>query len=111
MMEKHAYYVNVGAGEILRDPTVSAYDFEIRATEREADELFELFDQAESASLTGFLKAHIPYEPFHYDKYDIILNKIYHKIYELGTEETKNHIASMGILDEYKNDKQRSEDY
>ena len=100
-MEKRKYYVTVGSGEILPDKTLSEWEFEIDATLKEAKQLEELFIKVNNLSWDNFWKAHVPIqkEPEGtLTPYDITLHHIYKMIYMLGTETTKEHIRSMGIL-------------
>jgi hypothetical protein len=102
-LEKKTYYVSVGGGEILEPSNMLGnYELEIEATEEEIDLLSELFEESEEAGQDTAARAIIPYRLYHNDKendaYDDNLIEIYRKLHELGTEETKRHIESMGIL-------------
>lgn len=97
MMDKQKYYVSVGSGEILNDPTSSSYQFEIEATEADVIRLGRLFDQASSASGEGFL--HIrAIEKEKNQPHDEAMSSIYQTLYDLGDDSTKQHIESMSIL-------------
>lgn len=102
-MEKETFYITVGSGEISKIRTASPFDLVIEATEDEISTLRELFDQQYSTEWQGFFRAHIPYIQYHHDKpndaYDAGIKQVYQKLHELGTNETKEHIESMGILD------------
>ncbi|OZM57337.1 hydrolase [Lottiidibacillus patelloidae] len=102
-MERKTFYITVGSGEIHEDQGASSYEFEIQATEEEAEQLSELFETANSASHHSFWRAHTPYIQYHHDvendEYDNSLKAIYKKIYELGNNEAKKHIETMGMLD------------
>lgn len=101
-MEKKHYYVTVQQGRVLDDPTVTPYEFEIIATQEEADELQKLFEHMPANDFASFTEAHIPYKPYHLDQSnDVIdenLSKIYEKIYELGTEETRQFMEEHNYL-------------
>ncbi|GGH87732.1 hypothetical protein JOD43_004027 [Pullulanibacillus pueri] len=103
-MEKSNYYVKVGTGEVLPDKTMSEWEFEIQATPEQASMLEEALRDADKESWENFFQAHIPikeYSSFHQiDDYDHNLKHAYEAIHALGTKETKEHIESMGILDE-----------
>jgi hypothetical protein len=109
-MNKKPYYVSVpgpGTGEVRSEKGESSYDFEINATEDEAYELKEFFEKAYSDDMKTYLHMHIvPVIPNSIDKdhkeYDDSFNTIYQKIYELGTENTKEQIEQMGILNALK---------
>ena len=100
-MEKRKYYVKVGSGEVLPDKTLSEWEFEIDATPQEARQLEGLFDMTDNESFTNFFKAHVPLREYYEEEnipYDKKLQQVYQLLYDLGTEETKEHIRSMGIL-------------
>ena len=100
-MKKNKYYIKVGSGEILPERTMSEWEFEIIATPEEAMRLRQLLEETNSESNSIFLKAHIPMQE-DYDEenipYDKKLRQVYQLIHDLGTDETKEHIQSMGIL-------------
>jgi acetate kinase len=102
-MERKTFYITVGSGEIHEDKGASSFEFEIDATEEEAEQLSELFETANSASHHSFWRAHTPYIQYHHDaendEYDNSLKAIYQKIHELGKPATREHIESMGIID------------
>lgn len=89
-------------GEISRSATSSPWNFRIEATDDEITLLRELFDQNYSTEIQNFFRAHVPYIQYHYDRendaYDKTLKKVYGIIYELGDEEARQYIESLGIL-------------
>ena len=101
---KKTYYIKVNSGEITQSATDSAWDFKIEATDEEIISLREYFDHNYSTEWKNFFRAHIPFVEYHNDKdndaYDETIRKVYGMIYQLGDEEAKSHIESMGILDE-----------
>lgn len=101
-MEKSTYYVSVQAGTILQDQGAAAYEFEIEATSKEVDKLQELMEMMRDAEGDTFARAPIPGIPYHLDEandiYDHSLKDIYKAVYELGTEETRQHIKGIGII-------------
>lgn len=56
-MDKQKYYVSVGAEEILNQPIVSSYPFEIEATPAEVARLSALFARANADSRDGFFNS------------------------------------------------------
>ncbi|KAB2338910.1 hydrolase [Cytobacillus depressus] len=100
---KKTYYIKVETGEITQSTTDSAWDFKIEATDEEITSLREYFDHNYSNEWKSFVRAHIPFMEYHNDKdndaYDKTIKKVYGMIYELGDEEARSHIESMGILD------------
>ncbi|MDF9296257.1 hydrolase [Geobacillus stearothermophilus] len=103
---KKTYYVSMATGEISQLKTASPWDFQIEATDEEITQLREYFDQNYSTDWQAFWRAHVPYIQYHYDRendaYDRTLTKIYEMIYRLGNEEAKEHIRSLGILPDEK---------
>ncbi|RAP77833.1 hypothetical protein [Paenibacillus montanisoli] len=99
------YYVSVQAGSILEDPEAAAYELAITANEEELNRLQELFE--EYATMDEAQTGHFFITPYSSasDRQmnagtDGILIDIYRLLYELGTPETKNHIATMGLFRE-----------
>jgi len=101
-MNKKTYYVTVGSGEILQDPTVAAFEFEIQATDDELHKLQELFEDTAEAELSTALRGITPYLEYSYDKendlYDYKLREIYQMLHALGSQRTREHIESMHVL-------------
>nr|WP_180954691.1 hydrolase [Bacillus sp. V5-8f] len=101
---KNTYYIYVANGQISRDGESSPWNFKIEATDEEIIKLREYFNQNADTEIENFFRAHVPYIQYHYDRendeYDKTIQKIYGMIYELGDDEAKNHIESMGILQE-----------
>ncbi|TRY25982.1 hypothetical protein FOI68_09605 [Brevibacillus sp. LEMMJ03] len=101
-MEKKRYYVSVQAGTILENQGDASYELEIEASEVEVEELRSLFDQRWTNDFDSYLRAHIVAIPYHEDKendlHDEHLRDIYATLYRLGTEETRRHIQSMGLV-------------
>ncbi|RXZ84632.1 hypothetical protein EBB07_01030 [Paenibacillaceae bacterium] len=102
------FYVAVGAGQILEDQQASSYELEIRANEEEVGRLQELMEELSSWDEAQTIHFFGPVSSVSNDRlnlgYDILLNKIYSLIHELGTESTRQHIDSMGIeLNQYEN--------
>ncbi|WP_185861642.1 hydrolase [Peribacillus cavernae] len=99
---KNTYYIYLANGQISQDRESSEWNFKIEATDEEITQLREYFDQNYSTEIENFYRAHVPYVQYHYDRendaYDETIQRIYGMIYELGDEEAKNHIESMGIL-------------
>ncbi|MBB3067635.1 hypothetical protein FHS14_000605 [Paenibacillus baekrokdamisoli] len=99
------YYVSVQAGSILESPTLAAYELVIEANQEERDQLEEWFGELSSMDEAEAL--HFTEHPFGSATVeemsrgvDGILEEIYKQLYRLGTSETKNHIAMMGLFPE-----------
>ncbi|WP_027725378.1 hypothetical protein [Tuberibacillus calidus] len=100
-MEKKKYYVRVGTGEVLPDPTLSEWEFEILATPQEVHELKDLLEMTDDEAFINYIKAHAPFQELEENiPYDKKLETVYRYLYELGTEETKAHIRSMGFIEQ-----------
>jgi len=100
---KIPYYVSVQAMQVLADPKAANYELEIIADELEVIQLKQLFDEMYhiDTGLTGHSLLNplesTPSSELMYD-HDQIMKQIYKRIYDCGTEETKQHIESMNIL-------------
>ncbi|MBB3109862.1 hypothetical protein FHS18_001925 [Paenibacillus phyllosphaerae] len=100
---RKTYYVSVQAGSVLEDPTAASFELEIRANEEEIDQLQELFDDIATEDESEFIHFHKhPYgskDTDHLsDGVDNLLVDVYKLLYELGTPETRVHIAKMGLF-------------
>ncbi|WP_028561887.1 hypothetical protein [Paenibacillus pinihumi] len=99
--ERKPYYVAVGAGQILEDPTAAAYELEILANEEELNRLQELFEELSSWDEAQVLHFTRPFGSFSTERinlgYDHLLGRVYKLLYEVGTEQTKAHIESMHL--------------
>lgn len=100
-MDKKRYYVSIQSRSIMYNQGDAAYELEIDATKEDVEKLTELFNQWEDADEKTFFRAHIPVIPYHHDTendvYDNLLKEIYKTIYQMGTDQTKNHISSMNL--------------
>lgn len=101
-MEKKKYYVNIGSGEISQIKYHNNEEFIIEATHDEVRLLREKMNNMDDASFRSFFRAHVPIMPYHNDKsnddYDHNITEAYQMMYNLGDEQTKSHIESMGVL-------------
>jgi hypothetical protein len=101
--EREKYYVSLGTQEISKLKAFNNEDFVIYATPEEVIELRELFNEMREADQGAFWRAHVPIKEYHHDGpndlYDQGLYKVLEMLYKLGDEETKEHIQSMGLLD------------
>ncbi|HWO75690.1 MAG TPA: hydrolase [Bacillus sp. (in: firmicutes)] len=102
--ERKTYYIDLGSGEISRSRTASAWNYQIEASDEDITQLREYFDQMHSTGWQNFFRAHVPYVQYHYDREndanDRLLKDVYQLIHDLGDEEARKQIESMGILDE-----------
>lgn len=99
---KKKYFVSVQAKTIMLNQGDASYELEVFATEEELDALQILFADMMEVDEASMIRSGIPGIPYHFDKendnYDYYLELIYRKIYELGTEVTKNHIREMELF-------------
>lgn len=102
MSEKKTYYVEVATGEISQSATSSTWNYKIEADDEEIIKLREYFDENYSIEWQSFFRAHVPFIEYHHDgendAYDKTMKEVYSMLYELGDNDAKNHIESMGIL-------------
>lgn len=100
--QKKTYYIDIASGEISQSETASSWNFKIKANDDEITKLREEFAYNYSEGIQNFLRAHVPYVEYHNDTnndhQDKSLIRAYQMIYELGDDEARNHIESMGIL-------------
>ncbi len=86
-MIKRKYYVNIGTQEISQIPFGTNSEFVIQANDEEIFLLREKFNEIHDADMGTFVRAHIPFVPYHNDSqnddYDSGLKGAYQMIYEL----------------------------
>ncbi|HLR74380.1 MAG TPA: hydrolase [Virgibacillus sp.] len=101
-MEKKKYYVSIASGEISQIQYQNNDEFIIYATDDEVRMLRAKMDNMHDASIGAFWRAHVPIVPYHNDQpnddYDENITEALRMIYDLGDEETKSHIQTMGVL-------------
>ncbi|AJS57479.1 hypothetical protein [Paenibacillus sp. IHBB 10380] len=100
-MDKHKYYVSVHGRSVLPDKTLAAYEWEIYATPAQAEEmllLMGLVQEKEEEAFPGYV---FPWpdtpEQVVNVYYEDALNDVYQKIYELGSEDTREQMKGSGI--------------
>ncbi|SFJ11273.1 hypothetical protein SAMN02799624_03303 [Paenibacillus sp. UNC496MF] len=106
--DRKPYYVSVQAGSVVEDPTVTGYELAIAANEEELNRLQELLeeyatmDEAQTAAnwTNPFWGAATDSDKRMNAGTDGLLVDIYRLLYELGTDETKRHVATMGLFPE-----------
>lgn len=101
-MEKKKYYIDIGSGEISQIKYDNNDSFTIQATTEEISLLRAKMENMHDAGVRSFFRAHVPIMPYHNDKsnddYDSNLTETYQMLYDLGDDEAKKHIDSIGIL-------------
>ncbi|WP_087972918.1 hypothetical protein [Oceanobacillus rekensis] len=104
MVTKNHFFVTIDTKEI-RDVSIddNQVEYEIIADEQELLEIQQIFqtmdneskDAVEDISINPFDEAKVDSER---ETYDRSLISVYQRLYELGTEETKNKIKELGII-------------
>lgn len=101
---KKTYYVNLTTREITDTPYGNEQPFVIEASDAEIELLRKKMDNMYEEDLLSFVRAHIPFQPYHVnnpsDQFDQEFMEAYEMIYQLGDDETKAKIMEMGILKE-----------
>ncbi|SFI59116.1 hypothetical protein SAMN02799624_01530 [Paenibacillus sp. UNC496MF] len=95
------YYVSISARTIQAEPPETDH-LAIRANERQLEALQRKLDREDRNDELTSARAIIPYKSAERDpateEFSADLLDLYAYVYELGTPETKAHIASMRIL-------------
>ncbi|MFD2612253.1 hypothetical protein [Paenibacillus gansuensis] len=101
-MQKETYYISVAEGILRKETYGENYEFEIQATEQEAEALMEQLDMLQTDDEKSHFKAMVPYKSNETDsvnqEFKQDMKDVYRTIYELGTPETKQHIERMNIV-------------
>ncbi|GGJ99666.1 hypothetical protein GCM10007063_22510 [Lentibacillus kapialis] len=99
---KDKYYVNLGSQEISRTKFGNNDEFIIYASDDEIRALRGKLNRMRDSDMRAFFRAHVPIMPYHNDKanddYDAGVTEAFQIIYDLGDNETKQHIEDIGIL-------------
>ncbi len=107
--------MDIQSGKISIDAPEQGGHFCIQASEKEYAELKAIADQLYQDDMKTYVRSHIPFLEYHHDKendqYDAKLIELYQKLYELGDEATRRHIASMDILGHYSLNNQQGNSY
>lgn len=98
-MERMKLYVSVVNQQVYPHPHDSPWEYEVQITPEAAPIFKRLFNQMDRLEFRNFLRSHLPYVPYHYDKdnYDIDRRtmKVYALIHEFTDEESKRFIESL----------------
>jgi len=98
-MEKKKYYVSVQSKSLSRDQGQAAYEWEIEASDAEAEELGQLLLLLEESEHATFFRGMTPGVPYHMDLendgYDGTLRHVLGRIHALGTPDTKAQLANI----------------
>lgn len=101
-MDRETYYVNVGSREVSQELYGNRASFTIEANREEIRLLRAKMDAMQDADTISFFRAHVPFIPYHKDSgsntYDAEMNAVFQMVHDLGGDETKADLASMGVL-------------
>lgn len=96
------YFVNMQSKEISETKYGNSNYYTIFARAEEVDQLRRLMDNMSDADQASFIRAHVPFVPYHIDDatdtYDQYYKEAMKFIYQYGNHEARDHIESMGIL-------------
>lgn len=99
---QNKYFIGISNGAITQKVADQNAGYTIYANEKELREIRSKLEKMNDASLASFFRAHVPIKPYHEDPqndaYDEGLNELFQMLYELGDEQTKEHIRSLDIL-------------
>lgn len=99
---RNKYHINISTGAITQDNSDQNAAYTIYANGQEIKEIRNELEKMHDASNASFVRAHIPIMLYHNDPqndaYDAGLKTLFQLLYELGDEETKQHIQSLDIL-------------
>lgn len=92
-------YVSVAHHRYYFHPDDSPWEYEIEAGPEVIGVIDQLFNQKDELEWKNFLRAHLPYIPYHLnrenDEVDNRLKKLYAILHEFGNDEAKEVIESM----------------
>lgn len=101
-MDREKYYVNIASGEISKTLVGDNRSFVIYASMDEIRQLRYHLDRMDEASFGSFWRAHVPFKPYHEDpendQYDTHIEAVYTILYNCGTEDGREHISSLNII-------------
>ncbi|MNO47345.1 hypothetical protein D3C76_376580 [compost metagenome] len=95
-MEKKTYYVSVQGRSLLDNEDEASYEWVIHATKSEADTICHMLEQIGETEDSEFLAYTYPWPDTPEDgvnaNYSSLMNDLYHEIYRLGSEETRQQV-------------------
>ena len=98
-MGKCKLYVSVTDQRVYNYPDDSPWEFKIEVQREFVPIFHRLFEQVNEIEFQNFLRAHLPYVPYHADrdndKIDIRTQKIYALIHEFSDQQTKAFIEEL----------------
>ncbi|WP_433746564.1 hypothetical protein [Paenibacillus amylolyticus] len=95
-MDSKKYYVSVMGRSVIPDPSVTSYEWIIKATPQEAEHLLGLLNLMQEKEEEAFPGMVFPWpdtpEEYVNRAYETVLQQVYREIYRLGTPETRYQI-------------------
>ncbi|ARK26170.1 transposase [Sporosarcina sp. P37] len=100
--EKYTMYISLNHKQVLLDPHSSTWEYKVEVT-KEAYPIFEkLFEQIDRLEFRNFLRSHLPYVPYHYDRdnddIDLRMKKVFALIHEYTDNESKRFIEQLPLF-------------
>ncbi|SIQ72109.1 hypothetical protein SAMN05421578_103540 [Paenibacillus macquariensis] len=101
VVNKHKYFVSVHGRSVLTDRGATTYEWEIEATEDEAQEIRNLMGLVKEKEENAFLGFVFPWpdEPERVVNvtYQNALDDVYQRIYEYGSIDTRKQMKESGV--------------
>lgn len=98
-MSKSKLYVSVINHRVYSYPDDSPWEYEITIDNENVRVFHRLFEQMRGLEFRNFLRAHLPYVPYHLDSdnhnIDLRTQKVYALIHEYSDNETKKFIEAL----------------
>lgn len=98
-MEKCELYVSVTDQRVYNHPDDAPWEYKIEVQREFVPIFHRLFEQMNELEFQNFLRAHLPYVPYHNDrdnhKIDIRTQKVYALIHEFSDQQTRAFIEEL----------------
>lgn len=98
-MDRYKMYVSVTDQRVYHHPDDSLWDYEVRIPRQYIPIFHALFRQTSELEFRNFLRAHLPYVPYHYDRdnhdIDVRTQMVYALIHEFTDNESKQFIEQL----------------
>lgn len=92
-------YVSIVHQQVYHHPDDSPWEYEVHVTEEYVPVFHRLFHQMDRLEIRNFLRAHLPYIPYHYDQdnrdIDLRTMKVYALIHEFTDDKSKQFIEKL----------------
>lgn len=98
-MAKAILYVSITDQRVYIHSDDSPWEYKIEVQREFVPIFHRLFEQINEIEFQNFLRAHLPFVPYHQDRYnhliDLRTQKIYALIHEFSDQETKKFIEEL----------------